>query len=536
MTVSLLKKWTRPALAVTLASSMLLGACSAGKTDAGNGGGAAAPGETTTLKVEIFDRGNSPAGYTITNSYLTNLVQDRFGTPNNINVEFVPVPRSEETQKLNVLMASKSEVPDIVFTYDSGTFNRYAEQGGLTDLTDLIDEHAPNLKQFLGEATLAYGQYKGQQFAIPGRRLVLGKYAGYIRQDWLDKLGLPVPQTTEQLYETLKAIKEKDPGDTGGRVIPFGVSLAAAQYEPLIWSFIEPLTEEQSYTLTQQLGSSDYPTLLPGFKDALQFMNKLYNEGLLSRDFGLDKDKKQLWQDMQNGLVGYYTEDAGELYFTANGGYENLQKNVPGAVMTPVDAFTNAEGKHAKPAYAPNAMYVMIPKSSKNAEAALKYLDWMASGTNLFDIQYGIENENFTLVDGIPVVKADATQEAKDRIYNFGDIAIIVNGKFAGDDAKNEAAYIAQTPPAFHADMRKSVEISNTDLIQPVRFGHPIAAEAKYGNALSDKFEEMVVKLTMVKSDQFDGTFDAMLKDYMASGGQAILDERTEAYKEMSGK
>lgn len=536
MTESMLKKWARPALAVTLASSLLLGACSSTtKEETGSGDGAASQG-VTILKVEIFDRGNAPAGYTITNSYLTNLVQERFGTPNNINVEFVPVPRSEETQKLNVLMASKSEVPDIVFTYDSGTFNRYAEQGGLTDLSGMLDEFAPNLKKFLGEDTLAYGQYKGQQFAIPGRRLVLGKYAGYVRQDWLDKLGLPVPQTTEELYDTLKAFKESDPGATGGRVIPFGVSLAAAQYEPLLWSFIEPLTEEQRYTLTQQLGSSDYPTLLPGFEDGLRFMNKLFNEGLMSKDFGLDKDKKQLWQDMQNGLVGFYTEDAGELYFSANGGYENLQKNVPGAVMTPVDAFTNSEGKHAKPSYAPNAMYVMIPKSSKNAEAALKYLDWMASGTNLFDIQYGIENENFTLVDGVPVVKVDATQEAKDRIYNFGDIAIIVNGKFAGDDVKNESAYIAQTPAAFQADMRKSVEISNVDNIQPVRFDHPIAAEAKYGNALSDKFEEMIVRLTMVKPDQFDSSFDSMLKDYMASGGQAILDERTEAYKAMSGK
>ncbi|QSF46305.1 extracellular solute-binding protein [Paenibacillus tianjinensis] len=535
MTTNWSKKWAGPAIGVVLISSMLLSACSS-KEDAASGSAASESSKPTTLKVELFDRGNSPAGYTITDSYLTRLVQERFGKPNNIDVQFVPVPRSEEIQKLNVLMASQSEVPDIVFTYDSGTFNRYAEQGGLTDLTDLLDKNAPNLKKFLGEDTLAYGQYKGQQFALPGRRLVLGKYAGYIRQDWLDKLGLPVPQTTDELYTTLKAFKDKDPGNTGGKVIPFGMSLASAQYEPLLWSFIEPLTDEQKYTLTQQLGSNDYPTLLPGFKDGLKFMNKLYNEGLISKDFGLDKDKKQLWQNLQNGLLGFYTEDAGELYFSANGGYENLQANVPGAVITPVDVFTNSEGKHAKPAYAPNAMYVMIPKSSKNAEAALKYLDWMASDTNLFDMQFGVENENYTLVDGVPVVKADATQEAMDRIYNFGDLAIIVNGKYAGDDAKNEAAYIAQTPEKYQADMKKSVEISNTDNIQPVKFDHPIEAEAKYGTALADKFQEIIVKMTMVKPEQFDSTYDSMIKDYMASGGQAILDERTEAYKEMSSK
>jgi ABC-type sugar transport system, periplasmic component len=532
------KRSAGKALTAATAMALLLSACSSGdnSTSGSTSSAGADASKRTKLKVEIFDRGNTPSGYTISDSYLTRLVQERFGDPNNIDVEFVPVPRSEEVQKLNVLMASGSDVPDIVFTYDSGTFNRYAEQGGLTELSSLLDQYGPNLKNFLGEDTLAYGQYKGEQLAVPGRRLVLGKYASYIRQDWLDKLGLPVPTNADELYTTLKAFKEQDPGGVGSSIVPFGMSIASAQYEPLIWSFIEPLTEEQRYTLTQQLGSNDYPTLLPGFKDALQYMNKLYNEGLISKDFGLDKDKKKLWEDMQSGKVGFYSEDAGELYFVANGSYKNLQTNIPGAVMTPFDAFRNSEGKFAKPAYAPNAMYIMIPKSSKNAEAAIKYLDWMASGTNLFDIQFGVENENYTLVDGVPVVKEDATKEASDRIYNFGDIAIIVNGKYAGSDEKNEAAYIAQTPQEYQADMRKSVEISNTDTIAPVRFDHPIEAEAKYGSSLSDKFQEFIVKATIVKPANFESTYESMMKDYMASGGQAILDERTAAYKAMSGK
>lgn len=119
---------------------------------------------------------------------------------------------------------------------DQGTFNRYAEQGGLTDLTDLLNQYGPNLKKFLGEDTLAYGQIEGKQFAIPGKRSVLGKYASYIRQDWLDQLKLPMPQTTDELYTTLKAFQEKDPGKVGSGLIPFGMTIAPAQYDPLLWS------------------------------------------------------------------------------------------------------------------------------------------------------------------------------------------------------------------------------------------------------------------------------------------------------------
>lgn len=518
-------------LAAVTAFTLLLSACSSGSESSSSSSGEAGAGNRTTLKVEIFDRGNTPAGYTISDSYLTRFIQKEFGDPNNIDVKFVPVPRSEEVQKLNVLMASGSEVPDVVFTYDSGTFNRYASQGGLTELTDLLNKEGSNLKTFLGDDTLAYGQYDGQQFAVPGKRLVLGKYASYVRQDWLDALGLPSPQTAEELHTVLKAFKEKDPGKVGSGLIPMGMSIASAQYEPLIWSFIQPLTEEQRYTLTQQLGSNDYPTLLPGFKDALKYMNTLYNEGLMSADFGLDKDKKKLWEDVSNGKVGFYSEDAGEIYIS--GTYKNLQTNKPDAVMTPIDAFKNSEGKFAKPAYAPNAMYVMIPKTSQNAEAAMKYLDWMASGNNLFDLQYGVKDENYELVDGVPQIKEDASPEIADRIYNSGDIAIIVNGKYVGDEKKNEEAYVIQVDSKYRDDMRKSVTISNTDTIQPVRFSKPIEAESRYGNGLKDKFSEFIVKTTISKPSDFEAVYNSMMSDYMASGGQAILDERTEAYKAM---
>ncbi|CAI6083184.1 extracellular solute-binding protein [Cohnella sp. JJ-181] len=531
-------------LAAVLASMSLLSACSSNSnSDAGNagsGGGSAsagtasspaASGKQVTLKVELFDRGNSPSPYTITNSYLTKYIQDNFGTPNNIKMEFVPVPRSEEIKKLNVLMASGSDVPDIVFTYDSATFNRYAQQGGLTDLTDLLNEHGSNLKAFLGEDTLAYGNFEGKQLAIPGKRSILGKYASFIRTDWLDALGMKVPTTTQELYDTLKAFKEKDPGKTGGKVIPYGMTIEPAQYDPLIWSFIQPTTDEQRFTLTQKLGSNEYPTLLPGFKDALQFFNKLYNEGLISKDFGLDKDKKQMTQDVQNGVVGFLTEDYPNLYY-AEGTYENLLKTVPTAKLDPVDVLTNSEGKHAKPEYAPNGMYIMIPKSSERAAEAVKYLDWMAQTENMLALQNGVEGENYEMKDGIPIVKTDAPQDVIDRIYNYGDIVILANGKFTGDEEKNKQAFAAGFPPAYQENLRKALDISVADTFKPVLIDRPIEAESKYGTALQDKYEEMIVKAATAKPANFESAYESALKDYMQSGGQAIQDERTKVYQE----
>lgn len=529
-------KSIRLTLVMLLVSSLLLAAC-APKSEQSTSGksGEAGTSNQVTLSVEVFDRGNSPSGSTITDNYLTRWVQDNFGTPNNIKVKYVPVPRSEEVEKLNVLMASGGDVPDIVFTYDSSTFYRYAMQGGLTDLSELIDEHAPNLKSFLGEDVLNYGKLEGKQYAIPAKRANLGKYASFIRKDWLDKLGLPVPQTTEELYTALKAFKEKDPGETGGKVIPLGMTIAPAQYEPLIWSFIKETTEEEQYTLTQQLGSRDYPVLLPGFKDALQFMNKAYNEKLMSMDFGLDKDKKKLTEDISTGKIGFFSEDDTNIYYQ-DGSYETLQANVNGAELKAVDVYTNEKGAHPKPEYAPVGLYIMIPKSSQRAVEALKYLDWMASGDVLFHMQNGIEGENYTLKDGIPLALENPSEEAKNRMYNSGDMTIITNGQQLGSQEKNMEARAVQFPPKYQDEARLALIISNSDTIPPVLMDRPIESQTKYGTTLLDKFHELIVKTTTAKPEQFESVFESMINDYLTSGGQAILDERIKVYGEMKAK
>lgn len=515
-------------LSAVLVSSVLLSACSSENSSASNGGDSEKAG---SLKIEIFDRGNAPAGQTASDNFLTNYVKENFGKTNNIDVEFVPIPRSEEVTKLNVLMASGTDVPDIVFTYDSGTFNKYAEQGGLTDLTPLIDQYGQNLKSFLGEDTLKYGQYEGVQYSIPAKRSTVGKYASFIRQDWLDKLGLPVPATTDELYNTLKAFKEKDPGETGGKVIPLGMTIAPSQYESLVWSFIKPVTDQERFELTQSLSSRDYPVLLPGFKDAVQYLNKLYNEGLISKDFALDENKETLTQNIGSGLVGAFSDDNDAIFYP-DGTYDVLSKNKPDAVITAIDPYTNSEGKHSKPVSAPNGMYVMIPKSSKHAVEAIKYLNWMASDDHLLYIQNGVEGEHYKLEDGVPVSIPDMSVESANKLIGGGDISIIANGRFFGSQEKNDMAFVKSFRAKYQDIVAKSLTISNTDPIEPVFMKRPIEAESKYGTTLSEKAKQLIVKSTMVSPDQFDATYESMLKDYMANGGQAILDERKAAYAE----
>lgn len=75
--------------------------------------------ETNELVVAVFDRGNVPEGEgPVDNNRWTQHINDTFGKENNIKVKFYSIPRLQEAEKLNVLMASK-DAPDICFTYQS---------------------------------------------------------------------------------------------------------------------------------------------------------------------------------------------------------------------------------------------------------------------------------------------------------------------------------------------------------------------------------------------------------------------------------
>lgn len=492
--------------------------------------------DPVTLKVEVFDRGSAPAGAgPVDNNFWTQWIQKNFGDPNNIKMQFIPVPRNQEVDKLNILMAS-GDAPDLVFTYDTTTINNYVKSGGLTDVSTLIDANGPNLKKFLGTDVLSYGIFSGKQYAIPAKRTLQFTQSSYIRKDWLDKLGLPVPKTTDEFYKTMKAFKEKDPGQTGGKVIPYDFSTldgtAITTPGVLISSFVKKLSEEDNYALST---ANNIPEITkPGYKDGLQFLNKMNQEGLINPDFALDKDGKTLEKDVANGLVGAFTALAAHQNLMGTGNvFDTLKKNVPGAEFVAMDPFTNEEGKSVKGIYDPIGAYLMIPKASKHAAEVVKYLDWMSKPDVLFTLQNGIEGQHYTLENGFP--KAITTDEAKKTFYNNSDIAMVINGKDFGSQEKN----IEATSLAFpnYKELAKQTIINGLkDGYTMPRFDRPIDSEIKYGKTLKDKALEAVVKSIMAKPEDFSKTFDAGVQEYLKIGGQTVTDERRAAYKDMKKK
>jgi putative aldouronate transport system substrate-binding protein len=480
------------------------------------------PGERITLKVELFDRNNTPAGEPgITENFLATYIKENFSKEHNIDVEFVTVPRAEEVDKLNVLMAS-GDAPDIVFTYNKPTVQNYVKSGGLTDLGPIIEEHGPNLKKVLGPS-LPYGQFEGKQYAIPALRVIQSQSTTFIRKDWLDQLSLPLPKTTDEFLTAMRAFKEKDPGNTGGKGIPYGY-IDVFHTMPLVNSFWkwDEITDKDLYAVPRWLQ--------PGSKDGYKLLNQMYNEGLIDPDFAIASEFSQEFaQQVVNGIVGSATPNTNEPVY--NGYYENLKKNNPDAVLEPIDPFSTPDGKHPKPIYEPIGAYLMVPANSKNAVAAVKYLDWMSKPENIIVLQNGKEGVSYQMSDeGLPVLLD--TPEASTYLYNYYDYCIILNGKYVSteDPNKNIAAN------AFNLDFKdftvKSIQAGQNDGYTIPRVDIPVEAEIKYAKILEDFEKEMLAKIVTAKTADFDKIYDKQVEEYMSMGGQKVMEEKMAAYDE----
>ncbi|GHV92220.1 hypothetical protein AGMMS50268_27230 [Spirochaetia bacterium] len=502
-----------------------------GKSD--SAAGRTKPAEIT---VEVFDRGTGGDRSSPVSNNWTKWIQEKLLKDENIKVTFVPVPRQEETTVLNTMMTA-GNAPDICLTYDTTFIANYRNQDGLYDLSPHVERLMPDLKKFLGPdpsipgSDLIYRYRSGQtgrMYSIPARRTNTANYSTFIRKDWLDKLGLPLPKTRDEFYRVLVAFRDKDPGGVGkDQVVPFSWS---PQWGPVnsMNSFIDPDISSRDIWINYVIPDSgaSWPTM-PGIKEGYRWLNKLYNEGLIDPYFPLRNSGD--WDKLQkSGLTGSFEAFYDHPYVNTPGIQKDLQAGIPGAEFVAIDCFTNAKGITSKLAFDVEGVHFFIPSYSKNPEAAMRYVNWLARFENMYFLQFGPEGITHDMVDGIPQVKTVTGPWIQNSVLNL-DYTIPVNGLYLGSDEKNKAAIVRRfTIRPDLAESAYKAAMTNTWSIPVVPAD--LSVGGPYQQTLKDKLKNFSTLAITGKPVDFDRLWDQGLADWLASGAQAIIDERAAKY------
>jgi putative aldouronate transport system substrate-binding protein len=201
------------------------------------------------------------------------------------------VPGSHFTEKLNTQIAA-GDVPDILNGLGAGQYKQLRKIGLAVAQDDLIAKYATDLtKKILNSdggysLTISRGE-DGKLYALPH---VYGYTDNvtmmWLRTDWLKKLGLQAPKTTDELYTVLKAFVQNDP-DGNGKADTVGLTSTSALWE--VNSIFNAFGAQPFWSwYKDDSGTLRYCTVyrVEAMKAALAFMNRLYKEGLMHQEFG----------------------------------------------------------------------------------------------------------------------------------------------------------------------------------------------------------------------------------------------------------
>jgi len=502
---------------------------------------------TTTrhITVEVYDRGND-GGSDPTNNMYTEFIKKGMLEKHNVEVEFVKVPRWTEVEEINNLLAAQ-KAPDICVTYSFPTIQTYADMGGVMNLSDLLEENkdlVPNLWDWLGDTNIWWDRdpVDGHLWAIEGKLATSNRVLTFVRQDWLDALGLEAPTTTEEFEAMLYAFKERAselPGiDDASKVVPYSVSYDVGwRAATLIESFIDPNISDREFFVN---GFDDRKLTQNGTKEAVRLLNKWYNDGLLWNNFALYGSGDTTEDDnMKAGYVGAFTHNWDYPFRNGTDSVNaNLVRNVgENAKFVAIDPFTDSNGTHTKfVSSTAGDRKIFFPLTNDEPLASLLYLDFISQPDVIEYLQIGDEGVTHNVLESGAIQTIAATGDA---IMNSGmniDYTITCNGLHLSSEeltrlskaygyAEIDPELVEQADIYAQTDARpaKNVNVGGID------------AEAGIGDTLSSKRDQVFDQAVVAPVADFDKVWDEFFEDYMAAGGRDIMEERAAKWEEYFG-
>jgi len=499
---------------------------------------AAAPSGPTQLTVEIFDRGMDGGRSMAYDNAWTDWIKAKVLADLNIEVTFIPVGRWSENTDIVNMMASAG-APDLCYTYNTDMITNFRLQGGILDLTPYIEQYLPDMKRLLGADPALQGQdliYRdkdpatGRVYSVPSVVVNVAQRNLFIRKDWLDILGLPLPTTTAQFHSALVAFRDNAdrlPG-SGGRsnIVPFGQdSDARWGFSPIINAFFDPNISDRDFWIHY---FSDRPIAMPGYKEALRMINEWYNEGLIYRDFPLMRVADDFFNMLKSGRVGAYGGNWDHPYRADNAIQTDLQRNVPGAQFVPIDCIQSSNGVTRKLISDKPGLRIFVPAFAKNPIGALQYLNWLSKPENYNFLQIGTPGVNHEIVNGVP--SAIARPAGDPWIMNSSnniDMTIPMNGIELGSAELNARVLALGYANIAPEVIVNAYAISTRNGFAPVVYQAVTELGAVYGQTLNDKADAMIAQAVIARTADFDRTWDAGMRDYLQSGAQEVMDERS---------
>lgn len=448
-----------------------------------------------------------------------------------IKVKYVH-PSSGQGSEAFSLMVASNDMSDII-QYDwakaLGGPTVTINDKVIIKLDDVIDKYAPNLKKYLSEnkdvdklVLTDEGNYYVFPF-IRGDKELLTSCGPVIRQDWLEKLNLPIPETVDEVETTLRAFKN----DLGVKA-----PLTMLNYQT---NYLLNICQA-SKTFYVEDGKILFGPSQPEYKTALTRLNKWYKEGLLDNNY-VSTDSTLLDANMLNG-------ESGMTYASGGGGVGKWLETMSakGQQFDIVGIPFIADKKGGIPKFdAATGTYssygsVAITTSCKYPELAAKLLDYGYSDEGHMLFNFGIEGKSYEMKDGYPTYTDEIMKNSEGLTVTqaMGKYFLAANnGSFVQDKRYIEQYYSKPQQQESLANWTKHIGKADSTTLPTLTYTAEESTE--YSNIMTEieKFvdENTAQYISGINSlDTFESSFESGLKTLKIDRACEIVQAAYERY------
>lgn len=530
-------RWMNAGISAALIAGLLAGCASGGgkeNAEPNTNTNTAAGEETTQESITLtwFD-GNTKG------EPFTDTVAQEITKRTGIQVS-IQQPTGNPTEKLSLMLAS-GDYPDVVLmSRGDASLDKYITSGAFIPLDDLIEQFGPDLKAMYGD-TLQKTRYKD------GKNYYFANWYGLdsdpvfgmnIRQNLLeelapDKADGSTPFTTDEFEALLKSFKAKYPTIDGKESIPMAMN---GENMGAILGTFKGMWGLKTYY--DNNGTLQYDVKDPKYREMMMYINRLYREGLIEKEFAISKT--QTWiQKLATGAVfatpaAYWDPGNGNAALKKDGGVKN-QLFAYKVVAPGVDPAQTTFGPRSSLGWDA----IGITKNNKHPEETMKLFNFLASDEGQHLLLWGLEGQQYTMVDGKRQPEPAFLQSFKD---NWDDTV-----KKSG--VRKWLWFIKNglDPNGQPYDLAVKYQRSEGDELAIKSLGDSVWDTAEFDNLnpdggtpealtaqkVKDIMDQSITRTIIAASEEAaNATFDKMLADMKKAGDEEVEKIINQKYKE----
>ena len=365
--------------------------------------GAAASGPVTIelwYGAAVTEAGPPPADWKV-----LQLIRDKL----NINLVLSALPSNESDQDVKINAAAAANTLPDLFMVRRPVWQNIARVGVIAPVDDLYAQMPNRTKVQYDADSRGYTIINGKSYGLASPGAIAKNEGLLIRKDWLDKLKLAVPTTTEELFAVMKAFTTQDP-DGNGRADTYGYGAfieitppweegLGRRFDPIFGAFGVPGT----WNLTR--AGAGLNVRKPAYFQALSYVKRMVDEKVIDPNWtSYSKDDfRAAWKQ---GRFGVMREQ--NAAYAAESNYAPFDKNFPNGEWLVIDPPKGPSGRQSVGVYIQSYRIYAVSTRAMEAgkgPAIARLLEWMSSDEGYFLLGWGERGVNYVIgPDGAPTV------------------------------------------------------------------------------------------------------------------------------------